>query len=97
MSKLTKFDKLLDEFAAIKNSRNVSCKKFCNLLRSFGFEILDCRRGGHKLVRHPQIPLLESMIFNCGHNLGDEVKPAYMKILYKHIINHKDAIKKLLD
>lgn len=94
---MTKFDKLLDKFDAIKNSKNTSCSKFCNLLRDLGFEIRNCRSGGHKVIIHPCIPLLNNTHFNCGHNDGDAIKTPYITTVYKLVTEHKEEIRKYVD
>lgn len=94
---MTKFDKLLDKFAAIKNSNNTSCSKFCKLLRDLGFQIRDCGNAGHKVVIHPCIPLLENPHFNCGHNEGEAIKTPYIATLYRFVKDHEEEIRKYVN
>ena len=97
MSKMTKFDKLLGKFDALKNSKNTSCVKLCKLLQDLGFQIRNCGNAGHKVVIHPCISLLENPHFNCGHNEGAAVKTPYINKLYKFVKDHEDEIRKFIN
>ena len=56
------------------SSANTSCKDFTSLLEDLGFEILNCGSAGHKIAKHPAIPLAEYPDYNCGHNVGSTIK-----------------------
>lgn len=57
-----------------------------------GFEIIDCRKAGHKIATHPAISLQDYPDFNCGHKPGNKVKRIYIKKMYNFVATHKDAI-----
>lgn len=90
-------DTLLREFADLATDANVTCRELLKILRVFGFEIIDCGRGGHKVARHPAISIAESPDFDCGHDLGTKVKRVYLKKLFHFVKLHKEAIKGYLE
>jgi len=94
---MSDFDTQLKEFADLTTSANVTCRELLKILRVFGFEVVDCGKGGHKIAKHPAIPIAESPNFNCGHDLGTKVKRVYLKKLHTFVEFHKDAIKGYLN
>ena len=90
-------DTLLREFAGLTTSANATCRELLKILRDFGFQIIDCGRGGHKIAKHPAISIAESPNFNCGHDLGTKVKRVYLKKLFHFVDLHKEAIRGCLN
>lgn len=90
------FENLFKELDNLTSSANTSCKDFTKLLEELGFEIISCGSAGHKIAKHPAIPLPEYPDYNCGHNQGSTIKRPYIKKLYKFVELHKEAIKEYL-
>lgn len=93
---MSKFEELYRELENLTNSTNASCKKFTSLLEELGFQITDCKSGGHKIAKHPAIQISEYPDYNCGHNPGEKIRRQYIKKLYKFVKQHKDTIKEHL-
>jgi len=90
---MANFDKLFADLESMASSANISCKEFTSLLENFGFEITHCKSGGHKIAKHPAIPLDEYPNYNCGHNAGDAIRRPYIKKLLTFVKLHKETIK----
>lgn len=93
---MANFDDHFHKLENFKHSGNVSCANFLKLLNNMGFEIINCRKAGHKIAKHPAICLQNYPDFNCGHKKGDTVKAVYIRKLYNFIDLHKETIKKAL-
>lgn len=93
---MSKFEKLFEQLKQMTKSANISCRDFTGLLKDLGFEIVDCRKGGHKLAQHPLIPLTESTNYNCGHNQGAAIKQPYIKKIYRVVELYKKEIEENL-
>jgi hypothetical protein len=65
-------------------------------LEDFGFEIKDCGSAGHKIAKHPSIPVVDSPDYDCGHNQGNHVKPVYIRKFLRFIDSNSDAITEYL-
>jgi len=72
---------------------NASCREFSALLREMEFELVSCGSAGHMIAKHPAVALQEYPDFNCGHNLGANVKRVYVKKLSRFVDEHADTIK----
>jgi len=96
VSKMSNFDKLHKELSDKATSANVKCRDFTKLLGEFGFDIRDGKRGGHKIVTHPDITSWLGSDYNCGHSKGDDVKPVYIKEFLKIVNRLEDELREIL-
>lgn len=90
------FEKSFRKLGELTSSANASCREFTRVLEEIGFTIEQCGSAGHKIARHPAIPLSDFPDYNCGHNSGEAVKRPYIKKLHKFVKQHEDAIKEYL-
>lgn len=61
-----------------------------------GFKVVDVKKGGHKVYRHPNIPSFPGGNFNCGHSEGDEVRQCYIEDILDVIDDYETDLRRHL-
>lgn len=90
MSSLDDAIKLLDQ-----KKKTLRCSELKCLLESFGFQVRDCKKGGHKQVTHTRLPGFRGSSFNCGHGSDNQVKPGYVKKMISLLDTYREELEKL--
>lgn len=87
-------DDVIDLFQ--QKRRSLPCSEATRELQRLGFRVRDGRRGGHKVISHPDLKEFRGASFNGGHGSDDELKPADVGNLVKMLKLHKDELEKVL-
>lgn len=93
---MANFEELYNKLGSFSKGANTSCKEFTAILEKLGFQIVDCGSAGHKIAKHPAVDWREYPDFDCGHSKGANVKPIYIKKLYKFVKQNEEGIKEHL-
>ena len=93
---MANFDGLYNKLGDFTKGANTSCKEFTAVLEGLGFQIVNCRSGGHKIAKHLAVSLTEYPDYNCGHNQGATVSRSYVKKLHRFVTQHEKEIKEYL-
>jgi len=76
---------------------SMRCSDVISLLESLGFKVRDCKGGGHKVFKHPSIPLFYGSDFDCGHKRNSEVKKAYLRKILRVLDDFEADIRNYLE
>ena len=70
----------IDEALAFLKQRKKSmrCSELEQVLADFGFEVGDCKKGGHKKIKHSGIDGFFGSSFDGAHKADSEIKPCYV-------------------
>ena len=65
------------------------------ILESLGFVVQNCRKGGHRKVKHTKLPGFHGSRFDGGHGTDDQLKSCYVRNMIKVLKTHKDELERL--
>lgn len=74
---------------------NLRCQEICAGLVHLGFKVRDGRRGGHKIVSHPELTSFFGTNFDCGHGTNAQVKPRYVEKIVGILSEWTDELERL--
>ncbi len=70
----------------------VRCQELDKLLTSLGFEVRDGKKSGHKVFLHHGISSFTSGAYTCGHGKNPQVKPVYVKKIFRLLTQYETEI-----
>jgi len=74
---------------------NLRCNEVKAGLEHLGFTVRDGRRGGHKIVSHPQLKDFFGTDFNGGSGPNDLVKPRYIEKLTRVLSDWMEELEQI--
>jgi hypothetical protein len=90
---------IIDEALAFLEQRKKSmrCSDLEQVLKSLGFEVGDCRRAGHKKIKHSGIAGFFGSSFDGGHKADSEIKFCYVAGVIRLIKQYRVELEKLME
>ena len=78
-----------------QKKKTLRCSELKDVLESFGFQVRDCKKGGHKQVTHKRLAEFHGSSFNCGHGSDDQVKPGYVGKMINLLNTYHEELEKM--
>jgi hypothetical protein len=80
-----------------QRKKSMRCSELEQVLASFGFEVSDCKRGGHKKIKHSGIPGFFGSSFDGAHKSDSEIKPCYVGGVIKLLRQYREELEALME
>jgi len=92
-------DNLLVQAISVLQERttNIRCSELVAMLESLGFTVRKGANGGHRVFIHNRLDGFYSSSFDGGHGRDDIVKPVYVRIVRRILLEHESDLRALLE
>lgn len=80
-----------------KRKKSMRCSDLERVLGSFGFDVSDCKKGGHKKIKHSGIKGFLGSSFDGAHDADSQIKPCYVLTVMKLLKQYRTELDQFME
>jgi hypothetical protein len=80
-----------------QQKKSMRCSELERVLAAFGFVVNDCKKAGHKKIKHSSLDGFIGSSFDGAHGSDSQIKPCYVGTVIKLITTYRTELEKLME